>query len=220
MHRYRNYLLPLLAILLLAGPSLSQAIEVPAPAGAEKPPAVSTSDSSIPSPSKQAKIPDVSKMTWEPPSDAMLYGVPVFVFFGTLITILAIRKSLPADWSLADALSEDVPMPVRKEITTKGQNGAPDILVVEPLYDKDGKPVLAPEMHASSSRLIALMGMIVILLMFVGFGVFALYGFGRNGAMPDGIGGVVQFLVAGMTLFAPYLVNKFSALFQGLTSNK
>lgn len=219
MHCYRNYLVRLLVLVLLAGSSLSQAIEAPTSAATEKAPVVTTPDSANPSASKP-KAPDVSKLTWEPPGDVMLYGVPVIVFFGTLFTILAVRKSLPANWSLADALAEDVPMPVRKETTTKGQNGAGDIVVDEPLYDKDGKPVLAPEMHASSSRLIALMGMIVILLMFVGFGVFALYGFGRNGAMPDGIGGVVQYLVAGMTLFAPYVVNKFSALFQGLTGSK
>lgn len=219
MHRYRNYFLRLLVVALLAGSSLSQATETQPPAGSEKTSTVTTPDPATSSTSKSG-APDVSKPTWEPPAGVMLYGVPVIVFFGTLFTILAVRKSLPANWSLADALSEDVPMPVRKVTTTKGQNSAGDIVVNEPLYDKDGKPILAPEMHASSSRLIALMGMIVILLMFVGFGVFALYGFGRNGAMPDGVGGVVQFLVAGMTLFAPYVVNKFSALFQGLTSTK
>lgn len=219
MNCYRKNLVRLLAVVLLAGFSLSQAAETQLPAGSEKTTSVSTPDSAT-SPTSKSGAPDVFKPSWEPPSGVILYGVPIIVFFGTLFTILAVRNSLPANWSLADALSEDVPMPVRKVTTTKGQNGADDIIVTEPLYDKDAKPVLAPEMHASSSRLIALMGMIVILLMFVGFGVFALYGFGKNGAMPDGIGGVVQYLVAGMTLFAPYVVNKFSALFQGLTGTK
>jgi hypothetical protein len=157
---------------------------------------------------------------WQPPSDWALYGVPIIVLFGSLITILAIRKALPANWSLSDALSEDVQMPVFKTVTTKSESGKPDVTTKEPVYDKDQKPILAPEMRASSSRLIALMGMIVILFMFIGFGAFALYGFGKNGSMPQGIDRVVSFLVAGMTLFAPYVVNKFASLLQGLTSGK
>ncbi|MFH1167282.1 MAG: hypothetical protein V1852_24970 [Pseudomonadota bacterium] len=64
------------------------------------------------------------------------------------------------------------------------------------------------------------MGMIVILFMFIGFGIFALYGFGKTGSMPQGIDRVVSFLMAGMTLFAPYIVNKFASLFQGLIGGK
>lgn len=64
------------------------------------------------------------------------------------------------------------------------------------------------------------MRMIVILFMFIGFGSFALYGFGKTGSMPQGIDRVVNFLMAGMTLFAPYIVNKFASLFQDLTDGK
>ena len=107
-----------------------------------------------------------------------------------------------------------------KEVTTKGLDGATDVVTKEPVYDKEGKPVLAPVLKASSSRVIALMGMLAILFMFIGFGTFALYGFGKVGARPESIDKVVNFLVAGMTLFAPYVVNKFASLFQGLTGGK
>lgn len=64
------------------------------------------------------------------------------------------------------------------------------------------------------------MGMIVILLMFLGFGAFALYSFAKTGNMPDSIDKVVNFLVAGLTLFAPYVVNKFSKVFESLSPKK
>jgi hypothetical protein len=116
---------------------------------------------------------------------------------------------------LADGLSEEVNLPVWKEtIDTAG------VKTREPLLDKDQKPVLAPEMRASSSRVIALIGGIVLIFMYVGFGVFALYGFGRSGRLPDEINGVVSYLLAGMTLFAPYLVNRFASVFQGLSGGK
>ena len=169
---------------------------------------------------KQVETKNAAYTPWSPPDGIALYSVPIIVLFGSLIAVLVIRKSLPDDWSLADALSEEVSLQVIKEVTTKGQNGVADVVTKEPLYDKEGKPVLAPVLKASSSRLIALMGMIAILFMFIGFGSFALYGFGKVGALPESTDKVVNFLVGGMTLFAPYLVNKFASLFQGLTGGK
>ena len=169
---------------------------------------------------RQGDTKNAANPPWSPPNDIALYSVPIIVLFGSLIAVAVIRKSLPADWSLADALSEEVTLQVVKEVTTKGQNGAGDVVTKEPLYDNEGKPVLAPVLKASSSRLIALMGMLAILFMFLGFGSFALYGFGKVGALPESTERVVNFLVAGMTLFAPYLVNKFASLFQGLTGGK
>ncbi len=82
--------------------------------------------------------------------------------------------------------------------------------------DKSDKPVKITELQPSSSRMVALMGMIVILLMFLAFGSFSLFIFAKTGEMPTSINDVVKFLVAGLTLFAPYAVNKFSKLFEGL----
>jgi hypothetical protein len=73
---------------------------------------------------------------------------------------------------------------------------------------------------ASTSRFIAFVGMIFILMMFLAFGTFALYGVAKTGKMPDSTDTIVKFLVAGMTLFAPYVVNKFSAMFQSLAGGK
>lgn len=158
--------------------------------------------------------------TWIAPASFVVYSIPFIVLFGSLIAILVIRSSLlPKSWSLADALSEEVPLPIVKKGVAKDDAGK-EITTEEFVYDKDGKPVLAPVLKASSSRVIALMGMLAILFMFIGFGTFALYGFGKTGKMPESVDDLVKFLAAGMTLFAPYVVNKFASLFQGLTGSK
>jgi hypothetical protein len=92
--------------------------------------------------------------------------------------------------------------------------------VTKPRLDTSGKPLMITELRASVSRVVALMGMITILLMFLGFGTFALLSFANTGNMPNSIDKVVSFLVAGLTLFAPYVVNKFSAIFESLSPKK
>jgi len=69
-------------------------------------------------------------------------------------------------------------------------------------------------MEASSSRLIALAGMVAILLIYVGFGVFSLYTFGLTCQMPASTVAVSTFLYSGLTLFVPYVANKFSGILQ------
>ncbi len=143
------------------------------------------------------------------PQEWFIYAIIIVVFIGAIVAILLIRAAVYAtSWSLADALSEEV------EITAMTTDAAGH---QAPMLDAAGKPVMVTVLRASSSRLIALMGMVAILLMFLGFGAFILYQFGAGGAMPADTNKVINFLVAGMTLFAPYVVNKFSSLFEGLT---
>jgi hypothetical protein len=145
---------------------------------------------------------------WAAPRAWFVYAVLAVVLFGTLVSIVLIRAALAhSRWSLADALSEEV------EVTATVQTAAGD---QEPKLDASGKPFMITEMRASSSRVIALMGMMAILLMFMGFGVFALYSFAFTGAMPAQIDKVIYFLLSGMTLFAPYVVNQFRSIFESL----
>ncbi len=145
------------------------------------------------------------------PAAWFVYTVIIGVLVAAIISILVIRAAVSAtNWSLADALSEET------EITALTTNAAGQ---QEPLMEA-GKPVLVTVMRASSSRLIALMGMMAILLMFLGFGSFTLYHFAATGQMPGGTDQMINFLVAGMTLFAPYVVNKFSSLFEGLAPKR
>ena len=134
------------------------------------------------------------------PEPWFIYTVVIIVLVGAILALSFIRAALSASttkWSLADALSEE-------------------ITVTEPTEDpKVSKEVT--KLCASSSRLVALMGMIVLLLMFLGFGTFALYSFGKTGKLPSSINKVVHFLLAGLTLFAPYTVNKFASVFESLS---
>lgn len=117
------------------------------------------------------------------------------ILLGSLIALALMERRLRLEgWSLADALSEPV-------------------LLSHP--SDGGKPVTVRD--ASSSRLIAMAGMLVILLLYLGFGVFCLYSFGLTCAMPAQSDAVTHFLYAGLTLFAPYIANKFSNLFKPLS---
>ncbi|MFM2157842.1 MAG: Synechococcus phage, partial [Cyanobacteriota bacterium] len=116
------------------------------------------------------------------------------ILLGSLIALALMERRLRAEgWSLADALSEPV---------TVGHNGG------------GGAPTIRRD--ASSSRLIAMAGMLVILLLYLGFGVFCLYSFGMTCTMPAESDAAARFLYSGLTLFAPYIANKFSNVFKPL----
>ena len=154
-----------------------------------------------------AQAPAVPAPAWASPQPWFVYLVILVVLFGTLLSLVLIRSALHrSEWSLADALSEETEVTA----TVVGADSQK-----KPLLEGD-KPVTITEMRASTSRLIALMGMMAILLMFVGFGSFSLYSFALTGAMPAQIDKVIYFLMSGMTLFAPYVVNKFASMFESL----
>ena len=166
-------------------------------------------------PASSAKAP-----AWAAPDTFVLYGVPITVLIGALIAVASIRKAVGnTPWSLADALSEETQLTSFKDVEETKPDGT-KLRYREILKDKEDKPVLVTELRASSSRVIAFMGMFVILFLFVGFGVFVLFSFGSTGAMPESTDRIVHFLLAGLTLFAPYLVNKFASVFQGLSGGK
>jgi Na+/melibiose symporter-like transporter len=146
-----------------------------------------------------------ASLVWQAPAEWFIYAVIVVIFIGSLWAMLRVRESLEhSHWSLADALSESV------ETRASDENGDDE--------DEDNTVETvnqATTLISSSSRLIALMGTIMIMVLFLGFGIFALYAFAKMGRLPDAMDDVVNFLVAGMTLFAPYIVNKFSSLFKG-----
>ena len=147
--------------------------------------------------------------TWTPPPDWFTYAVIGIVVIGAIVSMLLVRAALAAakTWSLSDALSEDT------EVSSI-VDGKPQINATT------NEPVTVIVMKASTSRVIAFMGMLVLILMFVGFGSFALYGFAVSGTLPASLDQVGKFLLAGMTLFAPYAVNKFANMFESLGGGK
>lgn len=195
-----------MALLFAATPAWSQA---PAPA----PPVVTPPPAAVVPPTPPAVPPTPPAAVTVPAPDSwFIYLVVFIVLFGALIAIFLIRASVEqTNWSLAEAVSEET------QVSILENRGTPQ---ETPKLGADGKPIMATEMRASSSRLIALMGMMAILLMFLGFGSFALYYFGASGNMPPGTTEAVQLLAAGMTLFAPYVVNKFASLFEGLSPRR
>lgn len=145
------------------------------------------------------------------PAPWFVYGVIILILAAALIALLMVRAVvIRSSWSLADALAEETEVTAKIKVDGEWQDR----------LDDQGKPITVVEMRASISRLIALMGTIAILIMFLGFGAFALFRFAMTGEMPKGTDDVVSFLLAGLTLFAPYLVNKFSNLFDGLAAKK
>ena len=134
------------------------------------------------------------------PNEVLVWLVIVLVLSFILLALSWLRSAMTAaspKWSLADALSEEADIAY---FTTTG-----------PQVDNAGKPVTVSEMRASSSRLIALLGAIVILFLFLGFGTFVLYQYGTTGVMPE-VGDILKFMSGGLALFAPYAVNKLSTL--------
>lgn len=126
-----------------------------------------------------------------------------------LLALASIRTALAnSDWSLSDALSEEA------DVTLLDGGG-------KPLVDGDGKPQIASEMRASSSRLIALIGLVGILALYLGFGLVGLETFASKGSFPaDSVAPITKYMLAGMTMFAPYVVNKFASVFDWMTPTK
>lgn len=160
----------------------------------------------------QAVAQGTTPAPWVPPAPWAVKAIVGLVVLGSVISILVVRSALfkASSWSLAEALSEEVEI----SATKTGADGRPEFVM------QDGKPVIVTVMRASSSRVIALMGLVVILLMFVGFGAFALYAFGQTGELPASMDKVQNFLFGGMTMFAPYVVNKFASVFQAFAPKK
>ena len=141
---------------------------------------------------------------------ALTLGVPAAVGFGIVVGLGTIRASLQGreDWSLADALSEEV------TITEIGPDG-------KPVRDEQKAPLAVTVMKASSSRLIALIGLVSILMIYLGFGFAAVARFAANGVFSAeeqaSLDTAMKFVFAGVTMFAPYLVNKFASVFDWMT---
>lgn len=154
-----------------------------------------------------AKAADAAAPAWRAPPCWFTLGVIAIVLLGALAALARTPYWLKdSTWSLATALSEEV------EITLVNPAGMP-IRADDSLLAANETPVKVTVMRASSSRLIAFVGMIAILLMFLGFGAFALYAFAETGALPESLVEAGKFLTVGMTLFAPYVVNKFAGMF-------
>jgi len=130
-----------------------------------------------------------SSTGWIAPPDGVIYFVIGSIILALVAAGVGVARRLhnAPQWSLADALSEEADL---------ADAGAARTILT-----------------ASTSRLIAFLGMIAILGLFLGYGVFVLWGVAETGHAPESSGEFSKYLLGGVTLFAPYVVNKFAAAF-------
>ena len=147
----------------------------------------------------------------------MVITISVGILMSIVLMLgLMYRRLQHGGWSLANAASE--PTTLRIPLDANWAQSAGDRKSLLGTKDPHGPVVSVTVMEASSSRLIALAGMVCILFVYVGFAVFALYTFGLTCQMPASTVAVTTFLTSGLTLFAPYVANKVSGLLQPLRS--
>ena len=143
-----------------------------------------------------------------PPATWFVYTVIIAIFVIAFVSLAFVRRSIEySHFSLGDALSEEGQVTVMDRDATGHEI---------PRIGSDGKPVTVTVMVGSISRVIALLGTIALMILFIGFGIFVMYYFATGQGVPRDLDKVVNFMIAGLTLFAPYVVNKFSALFDTL----
>jgi len=137
------------------------------------------------------------------------WTICVVMFLAILFALLTIKSAVSrSGWKLADALSEDVEVSMVQTATG----------YVPAASDTVGPLIKMTTMRASSSRLIALVGMIAILVLFVGNALYFLFALAQGWTLPDALFGRLQdYLFGGATLFAPYIVGKLSAAFSSST---
>jgi GH24 family phage-related lysozyme (muramidase) len=128
----------------------------------------------------------------------------VFILVGCFIFMLQIdHRLIKHGWDIRKALSE----PTTLSLVDQNRIGQPGQLGASSPIQR------VTVMEASVSRLIAMAGLIMLILFYLGFGIVSLYYFGRTCQMPGDIGSITSFLYAGLTFFAPYLITKFSQVF-------
>lgn len=118
----------------------------------------------------------------------IMTGILAFAFLFISLGLLRSR-----DWQLGDAVSEEA-------------GNQPDPL---PAGTK-------PIMVASSSRLIALLGLLNILGVFLGFGYYFLYSAFAGTVHLEDMKSVIYYLFSGAVMFAPYLANQLRDAFSSL----
>ncbi|WP_027191008.1 hypothetical protein [Fundidesulfovibrio putealis] len=137
-----------------------------------------------PQDAKQSGIPH------EPMPEELLYGVLsvgyALVGFAVLFIFLKLRSD--QQWSLGRALSENTVMEQQDD-------------------EAQCKKKLVYIDLPSSSRLIAFLGMIVLLSIFLALGTVMVWTLGRTGKITS-MGDAQGFLWAGLSMFAPYLISQ------------
>lgn len=139
--------------------------------------------------------PAAPAVKWDPVSESAIYVLMGFILLVVLLVVgmlIRMHKTKSDSWSLSDALSEPTEL---SDANNPGQKFT--------------------GMRASSSRLIALLGSVTVVSLYLGYGFVLLWGFARTGGIPGGvIDDLGKFLLGGVGLFTPYVANKISNAFK------
>ena len=139
--------------------------------------------------------------------DVVFWLIIAFVTLFLLVTLKIIRRSLAeGNWRMSEAISE-----LEAPATAAAAPGDPAAEAAQGVTATPVKPVMV----ASSSRLIALIGGIILAAMYLGTGYYMLFAVFYLPEDVKRIDEINQFFVMGMTLFSPYAVNKLSNMFKG-----
>lgn len=143
----------------------------------------------------QARVPPPVQTT-QPcygPFWPVFWIVTIFLFLFLIMTFVALLKN--REWSLADAVSEEA-------------SPQPKVLPA----NRGGKPIMV----ASTSRLVALLGLLGILSMFLGVGYYILWSLFCRNTVPQ-LWEIMRFFYGGAAMFAPYVVNQIRTAFEAFS---
>ena len=130
---------------------------------------------------------------WFTPKASIGYILVSVLLLGTTFSILSVRDLLAnSTWSLAEALTE----------TTTEKVADPQ---------NPGQTTLRTTSKSSMSRLIAMMGMMAILILYVCIGCACVWTLTQEGKFPDSALQGAAFLTSGISLFVPYVASRASA---------
>ena len=147
--------------------------------------------------------PDAPQKPLHPPSDIFINLVLAATALLVLLAIgLVVWFTKSSAYSLTEALSEE------------SEDGVLTDAAGAVVKDAAGNPVKKYKMVGSASRLIALLGSVVLVALYAGFGIFTLYFFASGQGVPTSTKDFLYVLAGGMSLFAPYIVNKFASVFE------
>lgn len=211
-------MLLVLALVSLAAPAIAQAPAAPAATTAATPPATTAATPALaaPAPATQASaaVSNPTATTKIPCADckdtvdAYWWAFWVITGFIGIALVVVVGGLSSGQWSLTDALTDK-----EAQVTRTKQKLVFDARTRKLTADPTQPPEETTVPAASASRLIALVGTVVLTGIMLGVGYGMVWSLFTRGEVPklDGIG---PYLLGGSALFAPYAFNQLKDAFK------
>ncbi|MBI5769268.1 MAG: hypothetical protein HZA93_15850 [Verrucomicrobia bacterium] len=152
---------------------------------------------------------DAGRTTW------LALWTIAFIDLVFLLCLILVSATLRRDssWSLAHALAENISWP---DASGSGATlGAAGVQVKGAGVAAGGEGQAAePRCEPSSSRLIAFIGMLAVMVVFVGLANYVVWVAFQGRLNEGGTTELLKFLAGGSSLFVPYAVNQFRSAFE------